>query len=62
VRAGVAMVCPVDQSECVSALNARAQAQSARRSEVEISRRWFGIAGAPVRYLIVTVPPRNQGR
>jgi hypothetical protein len=61
-RAGVALVCPVEQSECVSALDARAQAPFARGSGVEISRRYLGAAGAPVRYLIVTIPPANPGR
>jgi len=61
-RGGIAMVCPVEQSHCVSALDARAQAPTARRSEVAISRRYLGSADAPVRYLILIIPPRNAER
>jgi hypothetical protein len=59
-RDGIALVCPMSITLCVDAVNKRAAASpDAKRSEVEISRSFFGIAGAPERYLIVTIPPRE---
>jgi hypothetical protein len=31
---------------------------SARRTEVELVRRYLGVAGKPERYLIITIPPQ----
>jgi 4-amino-4-deoxy-L-arabinose transferase-like glycosyltransferase len=59
-RDGIALVCPADAAGCVSAANARAtRAPAGKRREVEVSRRFLGIEGAPARYLIVTLPPRQ---
>jgi capsular polysaccharide biosynthesis protein len=30
--------------------------------EVEVSRRYLGIAGSPARYLIVTIPPMQPDK
>ncbi len=58
-REGVALVCPVDGLWCVKAIEARAAGTlAARRTEVELVRRHFGVAGKPVRYLVIAVPPR----
>jgi hypothetical protein len=56
---GVAFVCPLDDPICMYAIEARtAREPVGRRVEVEISRVYLGIAGAPKRYLIIIVPPR----
>jgi hypothetical protein len=58
-REGIALYCPADDSICMNALNARAAASAVgKRVEVEISRTFLGIADQPVRYVIVTIPPR----
>src|SRR6266851_4242906 len=58
-REGIAMVCPVNEPWCVEAMEARAaRGLAGRRTEVELVRRHFGVAGKPARYLIITVPPR----
>jgi hypothetical protein len=57
-RSGIAMVCPADDEECLRELNARfAGRVGARRREVELTPHWFGISGAPARFVIATVPP-----
>jgi len=59
-REGLAMVCPAGDRACVAKADALVPQGSpaARRIEVEISRRYLGIAGEPQRYLIETIPPR----
>ncbi|HWN49209.1 MAG TPA: glycosyltransferase family 39 protein [Xanthobacteraceae bacterium] len=57
-RSGIAMVCPADDEECLQELNARSAGRvGARRREVELTPHWFGISGAPARFVIATVPP-----
>ncbi len=57
-RAGIALVCPAEESPCMEALAQRAaRAPTGRRVEVEISRRYLGGADKPDRFVIVTVPP-----
>ena len=59
-REGVALVCPLEATDCVRVLEQRAAKSKARhRVEVEISRLYFGVPDHPVRYLIVAVPPQN---
>jgi hypothetical protein len=59
-REGIALVCPVTLPECMRAVNERAAKNpAAKRVEVEISRRYFGVGDRPERYLIVTIPPRG---
>jgi 4-amino-4-deoxy-L-arabinose transferase-like glycosyltransferase len=55
-RDGIALACAADESACVNALASRAG--PARRSEVTLSRVYFGVADAPVRYVIAIVLPR----
>jgi hypothetical protein len=60
-REGVALVCPVDEVLCVRTIEARATGGLAvRRTEVELVRRHFGVAGKPTRYLIIIIPPQPQ--
>jgi 4-amino-4-deoxy-L-arabinose transferase-like glycosyltransferase len=53
---GIALVCPEAQGACMDRLNARAAALP--RHVVTLSRTFVGVADAPVRYVIVIVPPR----
>src|SRR4029077_4753028 len=58
-REGIVLYCPADDSICMKALNSRAAGSAvAKRVEVELSRRFLGIADKPVRYVIVTIPPQ----
>jgi len=59
VRDGIALTCPRDDRGCMQALDRRVQGLASRRSEVEISRRYFGDADAPERFVIAIVPPRE---
>ena len=56
-RAGIALVCPEPETACMENLNARARGLP--RHAVTLSRRHFGVADTPVRYVIVIVPPGN---
>jgi hypothetical protein len=59
-RAGIALVCPVEEDLCMKALDARtARGSVGRRIEVEISRRYLGTADKPDRFVIVTLRPRE---
>jgi len=60
-RAGIALVCPVEETGCMTALEQRAASASAgRRTEVAVTRRYFGTDDKPDRFVIVTVKPRDQ--
>lgn len=60
-RNGIVAVCRVHDRDCLAPLNAlAARGPAGRRLEVELSRSFLGMAGAPERYLIVAIPPRNQ--
>jgi 4-amino-4-deoxy-L-arabinose transferase-like glycosyltransferase len=59
-REGVALACRSDDVLCLDAVNRLAgQYPAVRRSEVELSRTYFGRANPPVRYTIVIVPPAS---
>ncbi|HEY2137695.1 MAG TPA: glycosyltransferase family 39 protein [Xanthobacteraceae bacterium] len=59
-RDGIALVCPVEETLCVKALDQRAaNGPAGRRVEVEISRRYAGVADKADRFVIATVPPRE---
>jgi 4-amino-4-deoxy-L-arabinose transferase-like glycosyltransferase len=59
-RDGIALICPVDEDLCLKALDKYvAGAPAARRSEVEVSRRFFGVDSEPERFVIAIVPPRE---
>lgn len=53
---GIALVCAAEEVACMDALVVRSA--PARRSEVTLSRAYFGRTDAPVRYVIAIVPPR----
>ena len=58
-RDGIAMACVASDTYCTDRIAPRVAASPpGRRAEVEIVRSYLGVAGAPQRYLIVTVPPR----
>jgi 4-amino-4-deoxy-L-arabinose transferase-like glycosyltransferase len=58
-RDGMAMACPAADAVCMSPLRFRqARTRGAKRTEVEISRTFWGVEGRRVRYVIVTLPPR----
>ena len=50
-----AMVCPEADRACVARI-VQAGGTEGRRSDVELTRSYFGIAGVPARYVIVLVP------
>jgi hypothetical protein len=57
-RDGVLLFCPVAETRCMDAMNRRAAAAPAvRRTEVDISRTFLGIAGPVTRYAIVAILP-----
>ena len=59
-RAGIALVCPVEETGCLKAMEERAAGGPAgRRTEVAITRRYFGTDDDPDRFVIVTVRPRE---
>jgi len=59
-REGIAVVCPAAAKGCIDAGVALAKDRPASRQvEVELTRRYFGIAGKSERYTIVIVPPRS---
>ena len=59
-RDGIALVCPPEEEPCMRALaRYAARGPAGRRVEVAISRSYFGVADAPDRFVIVTVPPRE---
>src|SRR5262249_38786764 len=51
-RQGIAIVCPVENTLCMNALEARVAAAGSRahRTTVELTRTHFGIAGQPQRF------------
>jgi 4-amino-4-deoxy-L-arabinose transferase-like glycosyltransferase len=57
-REGIALVCAADDPICMHFL-ARYAGNAARRSEVTLSRTYFGVADSPVRYAIAVIPPGN---
>ena len=59
-RAGIAMVCPVEEALCLKAMEARAGANPVgRRTEVAITRRYLGTDDKPDRFVIVTIRPKE---
>ncbi|HEY1545960.1 MAG TPA: glycosyltransferase family 39 protein [Xanthobacteraceae bacterium] len=59
-RDGIVLVCPVAESTCMQALAARAaRGPVGRRTEVEITRRYFGTDDKPDRFVIVTIRPQE---
>src|SRR5436190_10660239 len=61
-KEGVALLCPMSAPSCLAAAEACAGRSSLRkRREVEVSRRYLGIAATAARYLIVAIPPAASG-
>ena len=59
-RDGIALACPVAQSACMQALAARAaRGPVGQRTEIEITRRYFGTDDRPDRFVIVTIRPQQ---
>jgi 4-amino-4-deoxy-L-arabinose transferase-like glycosyltransferase len=56
-RDGIALACAAEETACMDALARRSA--PARRSEVTLSRAYYGLAGPPVRYVIAIVPPQR---
>jgi hypothetical protein len=66
-RDGIALLCPVrprhlaSAAWCVNAATSlAARFPAGKRKDVEVSRRYLGVDGAPARYLLFTIPPRQQ--
>jgi len=59
-RTGIALVCPAEEALCMKALEDRAAAGPlGRRTDVTITRRYFGTDDKPDRFVIVTLRPRE---
>jgi hypothetical protein len=58
-RVGIALVCPVDDNNCLQALDRRTRGHPAWRGEVAISHRYLGDADPPERFVIAIVLPRE---
>jgi 4-amino-4-deoxy-L-arabinose transferase-like glycosyltransferase len=59
-RQGMAIVCAADDGWCLGKLTELFAANPAgRRAEVTLTPHWLGLAGAPKRFVIATVPPRS---
>jgi 4-amino-4-deoxy-L-arabinose transferase-like glycosyltransferase len=63
---GIALLCPArprDPSSAVGCMNAAtslaARFPISKHQEVEVSRRYLGVDGAPARYLLFAIPPRE---
>ena len=56
-RSGIALVCPEPEAVCMHFLNQRAG--NLPRHAVTLSRRHWGVADKPVRYVIVVVPAQK---
>jgi 4-amino-4-deoxy-L-arabinose transferase-like glycosyltransferase len=60
-RDGIALACPIAEAICLSAIDRFAAGRPvARRLEVELSRRYFGVSDRPERYQIVIIRPREK--
>lgn len=56
---GLAVICPSRDADCLRRMDALTKSRpEARRSEVELTPRWFGLTGAADRFVIVVMPPR----
>ncbi|MEA2947211.1 MAG: hypothetical protein QOI40_2541, partial [Alphaproteobacteria bacterium] len=56
-RTGIALACPEPEAGCMAKLNERAGGLP--RHAATLSRRHLGVTDAPVRYVIVIVPPKG---
>jgi hypothetical protein len=57
-REGIAIICPADDSDCLASMQKlTAAGPPGRREEVTLTRHWLGLAGAPRRFVIATMPP-----
>ncbi|MCL4802637.1 MAG: glycosyltransferase family 39 protein [Burkholderiales bacterium] len=60
-RDGLAMVCPAGDPHCVKQMTERLRrAHADPPVEIEVTRRWLGLASPPARFLIGVVPPRTR--
>ncbi len=58
-RDGIALYCPAADGPCMKALDAwAARSAGAKRSEIEVSRRFLGNADKPERYVVLIILPR----
>jgi hypothetical protein len=58
-RDGIALACPVAETACMAALEARAgRGPVSRRTQVEVARRYFGTDDKPDKFVIVTIRPQ----
>lgn len=59
-REGIAIVCPADDAGCLDGMKTLTDAGPAgQRSDVTLTRHWFGFAGTPKNFVIATIPPRS---
>jgi 4-amino-4-deoxy-L-arabinose transferase-like glycosyltransferase len=59
-RDGIALYCPIEDGPCTRALDAwAARSPAAKRTQVEVSRRFLGTADKAERYVVLIIPPRR---
>ena len=64
-RDGLVLLCPLQPRDvlrrdwCIDSANAIADRfPAAKRTEIEVARRYLGVEGKPARYLVITIPPK----
>jgi 4-amino-4-deoxy-L-arabinose transferase-like glycosyltransferase len=59
-RDGIALVCPAEEKDCVSKIDALvARVPGSKRETVEVARMFMGTPSASGRYVIAAIPPRQ---
>jgi hypothetical protein len=60
---GFAVICRAGETACADATERRIAARTdARKVEIEVAPRYFGMTGAPERFLLILVPPAPKTR
>jgi len=58
-REGIAIICPAQDTGCLSAMNMLTIAgPPGRHDEVTLTRHWLGFTGNAARFVVATVPPK----
>jgi 4-amino-4-deoxy-L-arabinose transferase-like glycosyltransferase len=65
-RDGIVLLCPLQPRDtdrrdwCIASANAIADRfPAAKRTEIEVARRYLGVEGKPARYFVVAIPPQR---
>jgi hypothetical protein len=56
---GIAIACPSEETFCIARMDALAAAAvGARKTDLDVTPHWLGLAGAPARFVVAIIPPR----